>query len=155
MSLPNTSREFATKETLPLIVPLTHVRPVLREGILQARLVKQVFETMTCTTLMIFPFFFSFFLFFISRKKREIRCMDLGMTALGNWKAQQGGCTHIQVRSPTPILDRNRRVSQGGRIPLFPPSSLPPFFWPNLQFFNEINDLKYVSFSYPPLPGPN
>ncbi|KAN0123883.1 hypothetical protein V8E52_002373 [Russula decolorans] len=27
---------------------------------------------------------------------REIRCMDLGMTALGNWKAQQGGCTHIQ-----------------------------------------------------------
>ncbi|KAH9043266.1 hypothetical protein EDB85DRAFT_1914351 [Lactarius pseudohatsudake] len=29
---------------------------------------------------------------------REIRCMDLGKTALGNWKAQQGGCTHIQVR---------------------------------------------------------
>ncbi|KAF8478707.1 hypothetical protein DFH94DRAFT_694056 [Russula ochroleuca] len=29
-------------------------------------------------------------------RKREIRCMDLGMTALGNWKAQQGGCTHIQ-----------------------------------------------------------
>ncbi|KAI0273600.1 hypothetical protein BC834DRAFT_966104 [Gloeopeniophorella convolvens] len=27
---------------------------------------------------------------------REIRCMDLGKTALGNWKAQQGGCTHIQ-----------------------------------------------------------
>jgi hypothetical protein len=24
--------------------------------------------------------------------------MDLGKTALGNWKAQQGGCTHIQVR---------------------------------------------------------
>jgi hypothetical protein len=23
--------------------------------------------------------------------------MDLGVTALGNWKAQQGGCTHIQV----------------------------------------------------------
>ncbi|KAH9005121.1 hypothetical protein EDB86DRAFT_1719979 [Lactarius hatsudake] len=37
---------------------------------------------------------------------REIRCMDLGKTALGNWKAQQGGCTHI-------------------------------------QFFNEINDLKW------------
>ncbi|KAH9079382.1 hypothetical protein EDB83DRAFT_2342284 [Lactarius deliciosus] len=28
---------------------------------------------------------------------REIRCMDLGKTALGNWKAQQGGCTHIQM----------------------------------------------------------
>jgi hypothetical protein len=69
MSLPNTSREFATKETLPLIVPLTHVRPVLREGILQARLVKQVFETMTCTTLMIFPFFFSFFHF--TKKARD------------------------------------------------------------------------------------
>jgi hypothetical protein len=25
--------------------------------------------------------------------------MDLGKTALGNWKAQQGGCTHIQVRA--------------------------------------------------------
>ena len=33
----------------------------------------------------------------------------------------------------------------------FPPSPLPPpLFWrPNLQFFNEINDLKYVSFSCP------
>jgi hypothetical protein len=78
------------------------------------------FESMTCT-LIIFFFF----------QKREIRCMDLGMTALGNWKAQQGGCTHIQVRSPTPILDRNRRVSQGGRIPLSPPPApLPPFFGP-------------------------
>jgi hypothetical protein len=60
--------------------------------------------------------------------------MDLGMTALGNWKAQQGGCTHIQVRSPTPILDRNWRVSQGGRIPFSPPPPppppLPPFFRP-------------------------
>lgn len=45
MSLPNTSREFATKETPLLIVPLTHVHPVLREGILQAWLVKHVFET--------------------------------------------------------------------------------------------------------------
>ncbi|KAI0258836.1 hypothetical protein BC834DRAFT_909522 [Gloeopeniophorella convolvens] len=27
--------------------------------------------------------------------------MDLGKTALGNWKAQQGGCTHIQVGYPS------------------------------------------------------
>jgi hypothetical protein len=58
---------------------------------------------------------------------------------------------------PTPILVRNRRVSQGGRIPLFPslsPSLSPPLFsGPNLQFFNEINDLKYVSYSSP-LPSP-
>lgn len=27
---------------------------------------------------------------------REIRCMDLGGEALGNYKAQQGGCTQIQ-----------------------------------------------------------
>ncbi|KAI0062293.1 hypothetical protein BV25DRAFT_1804301, partial [Artomyces pyxidatus] len=28
--------------------------------------------------------------------QREIRCMDLGDTALGNYKASQGGCTQIQ-----------------------------------------------------------
>src|SRR6266404_810991 len=42
--------------------------------------------------------------FYFLTRKREIRCMDLGQTALGNWKAQQGGCTHIQVShtcSPT------------------------------------------------------
>ncbi|KAI0006005.1 hypothetical protein BJV74DRAFT_13573 [Russula compacta] len=54
--------------------------------------------------------------------KHQIRCMDLGNTALGNWKAQQGGCTHIQV----------------GEIPPLPFSSPSP----HLQFFNEINDLK-------------
>lgn len=67
--------------------------------------------------LMIFPFFISFHF----TRKREIRCMDLGMTALGNWKAQQGGCTHIQVRTS---IRRNstrvQRISQRGRIP-FPP----------------------------------
>lgn len=31
--------------------------------------------------------------------------MDLGKTALGNWKAQQGGCTHIQVRLRLLTLD--------------------------------------------------
>jgi hypothetical protein len=48
--------------------------------------------------------------------------MDLGRTALGNWKAQQGGCTHIQVRTS---IRRNStrvlRVSQRGRIPFPPP----------------------------------
>ena len=34
--------------------------------------------------------------------------MDLGMTALGNWKAQQGGCTHIQVSPLRRCFDRGR-----------------------------------------------
>ncbi|KAI9509353.1 hypothetical protein F5148DRAFT_765871 [Russula earlei] len=38
--------------------------------------------------------------FSFQSEQREIRCMDLGKTALGNWKAQQGGCTHIQKISP-------------------------------------------------------
>lgn len=46
--------------------------------------------------------------------------MDLGMTALGNWKAQQGGCTHIQVRSPTPtVIGAYLKVGES-------PFSLPP-----------------------------
>ncbi len=65
--------------------------------------------------------------------------MDLGKTALGNWKAQQGGCTHIQVRlhllhifaSPPAFA----HYLKDGGFPLFPP---PPL----LQFFNEISDLK-------------
>jgi hypothetical protein len=66
--------------------------------------------------------------------------MDLGKTALGNWKAQQGGCTHIQVRVPfkRSYSAVGLRISQGRSNP--PPF---PFFF-TLQFFNEINDLKYV-----------
>jgi len=52
--------------------------------------------------------------------------MDLGKTALGNWKAQQGGCTHIQVRlhvlhifaSPPPLL----RIISKMEGSLYPPS---------------------------------
>lgn len=67
-----------------------------------------------------------FYCHFHFTEKREIRCMDLGKTALGNWKAQQGGCTHIQVRS----LIRSYStvvcaISQGGRISS---PSAPPFF---------------------------
>ena len=47
--------------------------------------------------------------------------MDLGGTALGNWKAQQGGCTHIQVRTSIRCNStRVLRVSQR-RIPFPPP----------------------------------
>jgi hypothetical protein len=71
--------------------------------------------------------------------------MDLGMTALGNWKAQQGGCTHIQVTSPTPILVRNRRVSQPGRIP--------PFFSPSLPTCSS-STRSMTSSTFPFLPLP-
>jgi hypothetical protein len=59
--------------------------------------------------------------------------MDLGVTALGNWKAQQGGCTHIQVGP----LRRCSTAVGAHPTPLFS------------QFFNEINDLKCVSFLRP------
>ena len=60
--------------------------------------------------------------------------MDLGKTALGNWKAQQGGCTHIQVRPtcahiPLPVVVHFLKTEGA-------PPSPPP------QFFNETNDLK-------------
>lgn len=49
--------------------------------------------------------------------------MDLGKTALGNWKAQQGGCTHIQVRPtcahiPLPVVVHFLKT---GGAPLPPP----------------------------------
>jgi hypothetical protein len=48
--------------------------------------------------------------------------MDLGKTALGNWKAQQGGCTHIQVRLTCvhirlPVFFAH--LSQAARIAVF------------------------------------
>jgi len=45
--------------------------------------------------------------------------MDLGKTALGNWKAQQGGCTHIQVR--TSYVRCSTRCSTTRENPFPPP----------------------------------
>jgi hypothetical protein len=116
-------------------------RPAPLKGTLRAWFVVEMEMTRTHPRPDDLPFsFFFFFWDFHFTEKREIRCMDLGKTALGNWKAQQGGCTHIQVRS----LIRSYStvvcaISQGGRT--FSPSA-PLFFFFSLQFFNEINDLK-------------
>ena len=74
--------------------------------------------------------------------------MDLGKTALGNWKAQQGGCTHIQVRTSirrysTRVLVR---VSQRGRIPPFPSCSSSTRSMTSSEFFSS----SYVACQWGP-----
>ena len=89
--------------------------------------------------------------------------MDLGKTALGNWKAQQGGCTHIQVGpSYTDARPSSAHISRLGRIP--PPCSSSTTsvtsseFLPIFDFFffvarkNLLTHWGGFSFLLPPFP---
>lgn len=58
--------------------------------------------------------------------------MDLGKEALGNYKAEEGGCSQTQVRSRSSHLGATGPMLREGTI---------------IQFFNGASDLRYANWT--------